>query len=296
MGKLSWYLVLIRTVLTINAVHPSIPMNSLPTLFLSHGAPDLPLRPGAAGQFLSSLAQKFPKPQAILVISAHWLTEKPQVSAAPQPRTIYDFSGFPAELYQLSYPAPGAPALADQVVALLTQAGISATTHPTRGFDHGAWTPLILAYPNADIPVTQLSVQPVGVASPGENRDPQYHWQLGRALAPLRQSGVLIIGSGSATHNLSAFTAQQDAPPLPWVKEFDNWLAETIDRANWEDLLHYRQLAPYAQENHPTAEHLLPLFVALGAAGINIQGISLHRSYTYGAFSMAAYAFSELFL
>jgi 4,5-DOPA dioxygenase extradiol len=263
-------------------------MNSLPTLFLSHGAPDLPLQAGAAGQFLRSLAQKFPQPQAILVISPHWPTEHPQVSAAPQPRTIHDFSGFPAELYQLCYPAPGAPELADRVVALLAQAGISATTHPTRGFDHGTWTPLILAYPNADIPVTQLSLQP--------DRDPEYHWQLGQALAPLRQSGVLIIGSGSATHNLSAFNPQQDAPPLPWVQEFDDWLAATIERANWEDLRHYRQLAPYAQENHPTPEHLLPLFIALGAAGTNIQGRSLHRSYTYGAFSMAAYAFSESFL
>jgi 4,5-DOPA dioxygenase extradiol len=263
-------------------------MNSLPTLFLSHGAPDLPLREGAASQFLRSLSQQFPKPQAILVISPHWLTEHPQVSAAPQPRTIYDFSGFPADLYRLRYPAPGAPELADRVVDLLTKAGITAETHSTRGFDHGTWTPLILAYPDADIPVTQLSVQ--------YDRDPQYHWQLGQALAPLRQEEVLIIGSGSATHNLAAFTAQYDAPPPQWVQEFDDWLATTIAKADWEALLRYRQLAPYAIENHPTEEHLLPLFVSLGAAGTNTQGISLHRSYTYGAFSMAAYAFSELFL
>lgn len=259
-------------------------MNSLPTIFLSHGAPDLPLKEGAVAQFLRSLSPHFPKPKAILVVSPHWLTDSPQVSAALQPRTIYDFSGFPAELYQLRYPAPGAPELADRVASLLNQAGISCAIHPSRGLDHGAWTPLILAYPAADIPVTQLSIQ--------YDRDPQYHWQLGQALTPLHQEGVLIIGSGSATHNLYAFAQQYDAPPPQWVEEFDDWLAIMIERANWEALLRYRELAPYAQENHPTEEHLLPLFVAMGAGGPQTKGRQLHRSYTYGSFSMAAYAFS----
>lgn len=258
-------------------------MNTLPAIFLSHGAPDLPIRQGAATDFLRSLHQQFPQPKAILVISAHWQSDPSMVSAAPHPKTIHDFSGFPQALYQLSYPAPGSPTLADRVVALLKQAGITCDTHPSRGLDHGAWTLLILAYPAADIPIAQLSLR--------YHRAPLHHWQLGQALEPLRQEGVLIVGSGSATHNLYAFDQRYDAPPPLWVQQFDQWLAEAIEQGDWNALMHYRDLAPYAQENHPTEEHLLPLFVALGAGGTNAQGMQLHRSFNYGAFSMAAYAF-----
>lgn len=165
-----------------------------------------------------------------------------------------------------------------------TQAGISYQSDPARGFDHGTWTPLILAYPAADIPIVQLSIQ--------YYRDVTYHQQLGRALEPLRQQGVLIIGSGSATHNLQAFSAQYNSAPPFWVQQFDEWLGEAIAQQDWQSLTQYRQLAPYANENHPTEEHLLPLFVALGAAGSATKGIRLHQSYTYGAFSMASYAFT----
>jgi 4,5-DOPA dioxygenase extradiol len=261
----------------------SIDMNLFPTLFISHGAPDLPIREGAAIDFLKSLHQYFPKPRAILVISAHWNSAEPTVITAIQPRTIYDFGGFPDALYRLSYPAPGAPVLADRVVSLLTKAGISSHTDPTRGLDHGAWTPLILAYPDADIPVTQLSIQYQAAAL--------HHFQIGQALAPLRAEGVLILASGSATHNMWAFDSDYDAPPPDWVLVFDEWLAERIDEGNWAAVLNYRQIAPHAAKNHPTDEHLLPLFVALGAAGANAKGTQLHRGYTYGAFSMAAYAF-----
>ncbi len=258
-------------------------MNTLPAIFLSHGAPDLPIREGAVTDFLRSLHQHFPKPRAILVISAHWHSDPPMVSTALHPKTIHDFSGFPEALYQLSYPAPGAPDLADRVVTLLKQAGINCNTHSSRGLDHGTWTPLILAYPAADVPITQLSIQ--------YHRDPLHHWQLGQALKPLRQEGVLIIGSGSATHNLYAFGEHYEAPPPSWVQQFDQWLVETIEQGDWSALMQYRSLAPYAQENHPSEEHLLPLFVALGAGGANAKGTQLHRSYTYGVFSMAAYAF-----
>jgi 4,5-DOPA dioxygenase extradiol len=257
--------------------------NLLPAIFISHGAPDLPIRDGAVTHFLKSLAQQFPKPQAILVVSAHWNSDLPVVSAAKNPKTIHDFSGFPQALYEMEYPAPGASELADRVVGLLNQAGIPCDTHPTRGFDHGAWTPLLLAYPAADIPVTQLSIQ--------YDRDPLHHWKVGRALELLRSEGVLIIGSGSATHNLSAFSEHYEAPPPPWVQQFDEWLAQTITQGDWETLRQYRKVAPYAAENHPTDEHLLHLFVALGAGGHQVQGTQLHHSYTYGAFSMAAYAF-----
>ncbi|HEY9828090.1 MAG TPA: class III extradiol ring-cleavage dioxygenase [Stenomitos sp.] len=254
----------------------------LPTLFLSHGVPDLSIRAGSASDFLRSLHQYLPTPKAILVISAHWNSDIPSVSSAINPRTIHDFSGFSQVLYTLNYPAPGSPELAERVVNLLAQAGINGQLHPSRGFDHGAWVPLMLAYPAAEIPVVQLSIQ--------YYRDPVYHWQLGQALASLRHEGVLVVGSGSATHNLGAFDPNYEAS-FPWVKQFDEWLATTIKQGDWDSLLHYRQLAPFAQENHPTEEHLLPLFVALGASGSNPQGTQLHSSYTYGAFSMAAYSF-----
>lgn len=258
-------------------------MDSLPSVFISHGAPDLPIQQGAVTRFLRSLHQLFPRPKAILVISAHWNTDQPTVSTAAQPKTIHDFSGFPNAVYQLSYPAPGAPELAEQAIVLLTQAGIPCEIHPGRGLDHGAWTPLILAYPDAEIPVTPLSIQYRAGAL--------HHFRLGQALEPLRHEGVLILASGSATHNLRAFSSDYNAPPPKWVRVFDEWLAEQIAQGDRETLLNYRQIAPYAIENHPTDEHLLPLFVALGAGGSAAKGVQLHQSYTYGAFSMAAYAF-----
>lgn len=204
------------------------------------------------------------------------------VSKATQPETVYDFGGFSPQLYQLRYPAPGAPGVADRAVAALSHAGFTATTHPSRGFDHGTWTPLILAYPEAVIPVTQMSIQP--------HCSPEHHVRLGQALKGLRDKGVLIIGSGAATHNLSAFGASYDATPPDWVTAFDDALAEAIAQNDRERLLQYRQTLPYAARNHPSDDHLLPLFVALGAGG---PGLQLHRGFTYGAFSMAAYAFSE---
>jgi len=260
-------------------------MESLPTIFLSHGAPDLPIRDGEVSKFLRSLHQQFPKPKAILAISAHWNSNTPVVSAATYPRTIYDFSGFPSQLYELTYPALGSPELSDRVVSLLTEAGIPCQTHPSRGLDHGVWTPLYLAYPAADIPVTQLSIQ--------YHQDPRHHWQIGRALETLRHEGVLIMGSGSATHNMSAFEPDYKASPPDWVQVFDKWLCQHIVEGDWEALMQYRQIAPYAKENHPTDEHLLPLFVAMGAGGAATKGVQIHSSYTYGVFSMAAYAFIE---
>ncbi|MBD1918976.1 MULTISPECIES: class III extradiol ring-cleavage dioxygenase [Cyanophyceae] len=255
-------------------------MASLPSLFISHGAPDLPLRTGPTQDFLRSLLQTLPKPKAILAISAHWLTAQPTVSAAKQPKTIYDFGGFSQALYELTYPAPGSPKLAEQVISNLADAGYSARVDCNRGFDHGVWTPLILAAPEATIPVVQLSLQP--------HETPLHHYQLGKALAPLRDEGVLIFASGAATHNLGAFDGNYDAPPPAWAVAFDDWLAEAIATNDIQRLLNYRQHAPYAAKNHPSEEHLLPLFVALGAGG---PGQQLHHGFTYGAFSMAAYQF-----
>lgn len=259
-------------------------MTRLPTLFISHGAPDLPIQSGAVQSFLRQLPQTLPQPEAILVVSAHWNSSQPWVSEASRPRTIYDFSGFPNALYQLSYPAPGAPRLAGRVVDLLSEAGFVAATHPNRGLDHGAWKPLMLLYPEAQVPVTQLSIQ--------YQQGPEHHFQLGRALEPLRDEGVLVIASGAATHNLRAFDPSYEASPPSWVTAFDQWLKNAIAQQDIPSLLNYRQLAPHAADNHPTEEHLLPLFVALGAGGKGARGQQLHSSYTYGAFSMAAYAFN----
>lgn len=260
-------------------------MSPLPAIFVSHGAPDLPLHPTSPVlDFLKNLAGQFSQPKAILAVSAHWSSAVPTVSTASDMETIHDFGGFPQELYQLTYPAAGAPELADRVAQHLTHAGFETATHPSRGLDHGAWEPLMLMYPEADIPVTQLSIQPaLGTA---------HHFQLGQALAPLLHEDVLILASGAATHNLRQFSTYEfDAAPPEWVQQFDDWLSDAISRYDVDALIDYRQRAPYAAQNHPTEEHLLPLFVALGAGGENARAIQLHSSFTYGVLSMAAYAF-----
>jgi 4,5-DOPA dioxygenase extradiol len=160
-------------------------MSALPALFISHGAPTLPLEDSPARRFIEGLGNDLPKPRAILAVSAHWETARPTVSAVERPETIHDFSGFPQALYRLRYPAPGAPDLAQRVVGLLGAKRIVADIDRTRGLDHGAWTPLILMYPQADIPVTQLSIQP--------DQGPEYHWRIGEALRPLRDEGVLVV-------------------------------------------------------------------------------------------------------
>lgn len=259
-------------------------MAVFPAVFVSHGSPDLLLHPSPAREFMQQLGVQLGKPKAILAISAHWLTAVPTLSTAAQPETLHDFRGFPAELYQLRYPAPGAADLAETVAQQLTRAGLEPKLNPDRGLDHGAWEPLMLMYPEANIPVTQLSLQP--------SLGPAYHVQLGRTLAELRQAGVLILASGAITHNLRAFGAHTfDADPVDWAKQFDDWLAAAILNRQFEDLVNYRQQAPYAVQNHPSEEHLLPLFVALGAGGVDAPAIQLHASFTYGVLSMAAYAF-----
>jgi 4,5-DOPA dioxygenase extradiol len=257
---------------------------TLPALFVSHGAPTLVIDDVPAHDFLKTLPSLLPEaPRAILMISAHWETPVPAVSTVAQPDTIHDFGGFPEALYRLQYPAPGAPELAARVVELLAAAGISAATSASRGLDHGAWVPLMLAWPDGQIPVTQLAVQTqLGAA---------HHYALGRALAPLRDEGVLIIGSGSFTHDLSEFRRsrlEMNSPEPGWVTGFADWMDTAIVGGRTDDLLAYRRLAPEAVHNHPTEEHLLPLHVALGAGG---QGRRIHQSTTFGILRMDAYAF-----
>jgi len=259
----------------------------LPSLFLSHGAPTLPLTDTPARDFLSGLGGRLPRPRAILVISAHWETESPAVSAVERNDTIHDFYGFPRPLYEISYPAPGAPPLALQVAELLREAGLGCGIDKVRGLDHGAWVPLLLMYPQADIPVLQLSIQP--------HLGPAHHLRLGRALERLRGEGVLIIGSGSMTHDLSEFRGRAlDAPVPDWVSRFADWFGEKLDAAATDDLVDYRRQAPYAVKNHPTDEHLLPLFAALGAAGTAWRAARLHASATFGVIRMDVFAFEAL--
>lgn len=259
-------------------------MTRLPALFVSHGAPTLPLEQGPTRGFLAQLGSGFERPKAILSISAHWETAVPAISRALQPETIHDFYGFPEALYAMRYPAPGAPELAVRAAALLAESGFTASTNEDRGLDHGAWVPLMLMYPEADIPVTQLSVQ--------SRLGPDHHWRLGEALKPLRDEGVLIIASGSVTHNLREFGRHRyDSPPPSWVSEFNDWLHDRVLSMDRAALLEYRTLAPHAVRNHPSEEHLLPLFAAAGAATSGNRPQRLHAAYTYGVIGMDAYRF-----
>lgn len=260
-------------------------MTSLPSIFVSHGAPTLPIEESPARRFLSSLPELLPeRPAAILAVSAHWETDRPTVGSAAAPATIHDFFGFPEPLYRMRYPAPGAPDLAARAAGLLGEAGLPVLADDRRGLDHGAWVPLSLAWPAADIPVAPLSVQP--------RRGPRHHLALGEALRPLRGEGVLILASGSLTHDLSGFRADRDRPDAAepeWVADFAAWIDAALTSGETDRLAGYRAAAPFAVRNHPTEEHLLPLFVAAGAGTGGAR--RLHRSVSHGALRMDAYAF-----
>jgi 4,5-DOPA dioxygenase extradiol len=255
---------------------------ALPALFVSHGSPLVAMHPGTTGPAWARIGAAMPRPAAILVLSAHWDTLTPAVSLAATPKTLHDFQGFPQDLYSLLYRAPGAPDVATRVLALLAAAGIEAKTHPDRGLDHGAWVPLRAMYPAADIPVVQLSIQ--------SRQGAAYHLRLGAALAPLRSDGVLIIGSGSLTHNLAASDPRITVDTAPsWVSMFTRWMHEKLAASDRESLIKYRLLAPQAARNHPTEEHLMPLFAAWGAGEAPVA--TLHRGYTHGVLAMDALAF-----
>lgn len=230
---------------------------TLPTLFISHGSPMFSVEPGRVGPLLGELGRSLPRPRAVLMMSPHWMTRGLEVQATPQPDTVHDFGGFPRQLYALRYPAAGAPDVAEEVVAELARHGLAVQRNTTNGRDHGAWVPLLHLYPAADIPVLQLS-QPAIPA-------PQALFELGRALAPLRMCGILIIGSGSMTHNLYEF--RQAEHPEPYAQAFADWMWERVEAGDLDALLDYRRQAPAAVRAHPTDEHLLPFYFALGAAG-----------------------------
>lgn len=255
---------------------------ALPSLFVPHGAPDLPISGHPAAVFLKSLSDYVGRPDGIVIISAHWCTQGVRLTSAPELKTIHDFSGFPSALYELHYPARSAPDLVRTVTGTLEAAGVSVQHDVKRGLDHGAWVPLLLAFPEADIPVVQLSLD--------MGRNPAEQLALGEMLEPLRNRNVLLIGSGGSVHNLRALTPEGN--PVPdWARDFDNWLNNTLERHDFSELTAFETRGPEAKLAHPTAEHLLPLLVAAGAGRTGEAVERLHHSFSYGSIGMSAWAF-----
>ncbi|MCZ4288735.1 DODA-type extradiol aromatic ring-opening family dioxygenase [Hoeflea alexandrii] len=264
-------------------------MTTFPALFVSHGSPDTVIADTDAAAWLRRMAADLPRPRAIVVASAHFeVSGGVAVSADPEPETIHDFGGFAPELYAMQYPAPGEPELARRIAGDLQAAGFPARAVDRRGFDHGVWVPLKLAYPDADIPVVSVSVDP--------RQGPEHHFRLGQALAGLGSEGVLVIGSGSFTHNLGeAFkalrTGRRSIDVPGWVQDFTGWMNDRLAANDLDALLDYRRRAPFAVENHPTDEHLLPLFVAMGAAGESGKARLVHDSAEFGVLAMTMWRF-----
>lgn len=259
-------------------------MMSIPSIFISHGSPQIIMDKSSAHDFLADLQATTGQPDYIIVVSAHWETNGLKITGSDAPRTIHDFGGFDPSLHRMVYPAPGNPQLAANIQAALQKVGLQIIVDTLRGLDHGAWIPLKLAYPSANIPVLQISI-------PKEST-PSDMYGIGKAIAPLLGHNGLLIGSGSFTHNLYEFKGQNlDAIPEKWVLDFADWMHQKITENDIESLLDYRRLAPFAKENHPTEEHLLPLFAAIGAAGEAMSSSTLHRSYNHSILAMDAYSF-----
>ncbi|WP_458723833.1 DODA-type extradiol aromatic ring-opening family dioxygenase [Pseudomonas brenneri] len=253
----------------------------LPSLFISHGSPMLALQPGASGPALQRLSADLPRPRAIVVMSAHWESRELLVSGSPAPETWHDFGGFPRELFAVQYPAPGDPALAQQIVELLAADGLPARLDNQRPFDHGTWVPLSLMYPAADIPVVQVSLP--------SHMGPALQTRIGQALRSLREQGVLLIGSGSITHNLGELDWRAGPESIePWAGDFRDWVVDKLSAQDETALHDYRKQAPYAVRSHPSDEHLLPLYFARGAGG---EFSIAHQGFTLGALGMDIYRF-----
>ncbi|NVZ26633.1 dioxygenase [Pseudomonas gingeri] len=254
----------------------------LPSLFISHGSPMLALQPGASGPALARLAAELPRPKAIVIVSAHWESQELLVSSNPHPETWHDFGGFPRELFAVQYPAPGEPQLAAEVAQRLTASGLPARLDNNRPFDHGVWVPLSLMYPQADIPVVQVSLP--------SRQGPALQTQVGQALRSLRDQDILLIGSGSITHNLGELDWHAGPETIePWAKAFRDWMVDKLATDDEAALHDYRKQAPYAVRSHPSDEHLLPLYFARGAgARMSIA----HQGFTMGALGMDIYRFA----
>lgn len=257
-------------------------MSHLPSLFVSHGAPTFALEPGQAGPALAALGRSLPRPEAVLVVSPHWMTPGPRVGQVAQPQTIHDFGGFDPALYRIDYPAPGHPALARKALETLTAAGWPARADDQRGLDHGAWVPLLHLYAQADVPVFQVSLP--------SRLDADAAWALGAALAPLAEDGVLIVGSGSLTHNLADFRSPQGAD-LGYVGAFAGWVRQAIGAQDAARLRRTLHDAPHAARAHPTPEHFWPLLVAAGAAPAGQPWRLVDGGIAHGMLAMDAVVF-----
>lgn len=256
-------------------------MNTAPTLFISHGAPTFAIEPGRLGPRLQALGKQLSGVNAVLVVSPHWQTRDTRVMSTAAPETVHDFGGFPSALYDLQYPAAGHPQYAAQAGRLLADAGFAGGMDDRRGLDHGAWVPMRHLLPGAEVPVFQVSM-PHGL-------DTASAFRLGQALAPLRESGVMIVGSGSMTHNLYEFR-QSGSAAAGYATEFTQWIRQAVTSNDIERLLNYRQLAPHAERAHPTEEHFLPLLVALGARS-NAEALQiLDGGIDHGVLAMESYA------
>lgn len=267
-------------------------MTRLPTIFISHGSPMHAVAAGRAGEAWTALGERLPRPSSILVASAHWETELPMVATSRQPETIHDFGGFPPELYRIRYPAPGATTTAQRALELLRDAGISATANGCHGLDHGAWVPLLRLYPKADVPATQISIQP--------SLGADHHLRVGAALAPLTAEGVLIVGSGHMTHNLREWITDarrrgsmsiDEREPEQYVREFSGWVDDALRSDDRAALAGWLERAPHARRAHPTVEHFLPLLVAFGAAGARPQVEHIEAGVDSGVLAMDSYLF-----
>jgi 4,5-DOPA dioxygenase extradiol len=259
-------------------------MTTQPALFISHGAPDLALSDAPARHFLESLGTRLARPDAIVIASAHdEAPGGPRVRAPSRFRTWHDFGSFDPRLFDMRYEPEGAAAVAAEAVRLLGDAGLAPVRGGEDAIDHGAWVPLSLLFPAADVPVVAVSIDPA--------RDSRWHERIGAALAPLRRRNVLLIGSGSISHNLRAVFASRPGEDRAWVDGFTSWLEQAIRSGDRERLLSAMEDAPGAARNHPTDEHLLPLFFAAGAGGA--AGARIHHSYDRELLAMDAYAFGS---
>ena len=256
--------------------------NRYPSLFISHGAPDIAISQHAAADALKALGRRFPQPAAIVIVSAHWVSEPVGITAVEAPETIHDFGGFPEALYRLQYPAKGDPQLAEAIASRLQNAGFDIDLERRRGLDHGAWMPLFLMYPEANIPVVQVALPAGGL---------QHCVRLGKALAPLRDAGVLLIGSGGSVHNLRALNREQST--APWAGAFEEWLLQAVEGNHCDWLVEPARFPVDFNTAHPTIEHYLPLIFACAAGGEDSPGRRIHHSFMYGNIGMSCFEFGN---
>lgn len=255
-------------------------LQTLPGLYISHGSPMLALNPEQVGPALERLGANLPRPEAIIVMSAHWESNALEVSTSIRPETWHDFRGFPEALYEIRYPAPGQPELAEKVLTLLAEAGLTATANNSRPRDHGVWMPLLHMYPEADIPVVEISL-PMSMTSDDI-------FKIGQTLAVLREQQILLIGSGSITHNLRELSRNGGENPVPeWASTFRNYVVNKLSHRDFDAVLDWNNI-PHVARNHPTLEHFAPIFFAMGTGS---RFSIVHSSFTMGSLGMDIYRF-----